>query len=1131
MQVSFVIDNQTSSLSGTLNNILSAHIGKALDITTAYFNMGGFKLLREGLAAVGSFRLILGSEPREAADIGLQFNATDFNGLLRRDLEVSPFDDETQELIEELVRFLSREKVQVRSYDKGFLHAKCWLFYHDRGGLIDRLQPILAIVGSSNFTRAGLTSNSELNLVHKVLLEPEEVDDKVAAQSVKWLAEDAPSSNIKPENKKLIKSEVGARAILELADWYERQWVDSRDFKDELIELLNASKYGEKEYTPYEVYMKALYEYFKDDLDTAEIAGTRSAVELSEFQEDAVRKARKILMRYNGVMVADSVGLGKTWIGKKLLEDYAYHMRQKATVIAPASLLDMWRRELKESTISALFVSQEKLGQEDADVSEYADSDVILIDESHNFRNKDSNRYGNIERLIGAHSGCGRDGVRKKVILLTATPINNTIFDLYNQVMLITQGDKGYFSAAGIGDLHRYFIYARRNQDPRYEVPGATLFNLLEEIVIRRTRQHIREAYPEALIRGKKVSFPKRKLKTIHYDLEATYEGIYEFIVNGIESLNLAQYKLEKYKKTGIEIDEMELGREEALVGIFKSRYLKRFESSIEAFKISIRRALSFLKTFESYFLDGKILGSKEFQSVLRYVEAENEEDDATPTSLSTDLDENIEARAIMDSLASVDPALYDSRKLHDALEADKDTLTDIWMKIKDIKPEQDAKLQRLKELLSTELRGQKLLVFTYYKDTVRYLYRNLGDKDFPSATSFMEDLGNVTVRRMDSDISPNDRLYNIRRFSPVANNKPEWKGTEQEIDILFSTDVLSEGQNLQDCGLLINYDLHWNPTRMVQRAGRIDRIGTDFDTLWIYNMFPDEGLERLLHIVESLHRKIANIDREGLHDASILGELVHPRSFNVLKRIRDEESEVVDETEEFTELASNEFLQRQLQQLLDAGGLDKLTELPDGIHSGLIKQGVKGVFFYFKAVLPNGNARHFWRFLDLDTGRIVDNRFYIANLIACSPDTPRYVDSDMHEQRFDYHDQVLEDVIDSVKRQIGIEAAPGTIDPIQNTVRTELQQFLVHPKIKRPRLINALKFLEQPMLETQKKRLRKAFEAYGLDEDIITLVHSIEDQMSEFGFKKESPKKPAQELTEINKENLRLICFDFISR
>ena len=161
----------------------------------------------------------------------------------------------------------------------------------------------------------------------------------------------------------LLKSEVGARAIIQLEEWYERQWQDSRDFKAELIELLDASKFGRKEYTPFEVYMKALFEYFKDDLADEEQPGpTRSAVELAEFQEDAVKKARKILARYDGVMIADSVGLGKTWIGKKLLEDYAYHMRQKALVICPASLRPMWQRELAEATISATILSQEELG-------------------------------------------------------------------------------------------------------------------------------------------------------------------------------------------------------------------------------------------------------------------------------------------------------------------------------------------------------------------------------------------------------------------------------------------------------------------------------------------------------------------------------------------------------------------------------------------------------------------------------------------------------------------------------------------------------------------------------------------------------------------------------------------------
>jgi superfamily II DNA/RNA helicase len=197
----------------------------------------------------------------------------------------------------------------------------------------------------------------------------------------------------------------------------------------------------------------------------------------------------------------------------------------------------------------------------------------------------------------------------------------------------------------------------------------------------------------------------------------------------------------------------------------------------------------------------------------------------------------------------------------------------------------------------------------------------------------------------MDSGAEPKERMRIIQGFAPKANSQLDWMGTEREIDILISTDVLSEGQNLQDCGHLVNYDLHWNPTRMVQRAGRIDRIGTDFETLWIDNMFPDQGLERLLGLVESLSRKIADIDQAGFLDASVLGETVHPRDFNTLRRIRDEDGSVIEEEEQFTELASNEFLVQQLRALLDAGGREMLESLPDGIHSGLAKAGEGGVF------------------------------------------------------------------------------------------------------------------------------------------------------------------------------------------
>ena len=187
------------------------------------------------------------------------------------------------------------------------------------------------------------------------MLVPEEVEDDLAKKEVAHRAKrETERYPQELEEERLLKSEIGARAIIDLAQWYDDQWQQAVDFKESFIELLENSKFGGREYTPYEIYMKALYEYFRDDLDTDFTqAATRSAVELTEFQDDAVKKARRILARYDGVVVADSVGLGKTWIGKKLLEDYAYHLRQKALVICPASLKRMWEEELRSATIAA----------------------------------------------------------------------------------------------------------------------------------------------------------------------------------------------------------------------------------------------------------------------------------------------------------------------------------------------------------------------------------------------------------------------------------------------------------------------------------------------------------------------------------------------------------------------------------------------------------------------------------------------------------------------------------------------------------------------------------------------------------------------------------------------------------
>jgi hypothetical protein len=309
----------------------------------------------------------------------------------------------------------------------------------------------------------------------------------------------------------------------------------------------------------------------------------------------------------------------------------------------------------------------------------------------------------------------------------------------------------------------------------------------------------------------------------------------------------------------------------------------------------------------------------------------------------------------------------------------------------------------------------------------------------------------------------------------------------------------------------------------MVQRAGRIDRIGTPFKTLFIHNMFPDKGLERLLGLVESLSRKIENIDKAGFLDASILGETVHPKNFNILRRICQEDGTVVTEQEQFSELVSNESLLRQLKDLIDAQGTDQLNALPDGIHSGLARANAKGVFFYFRAE-TKGGARHFWRYYDLTTGRITDNRYVIASLIACSPDTPRVIgDYDV----FALQEAVIADILKSFEERQALEAAPTTVDPLQQTVATALQAHLAAPGVKRDKVLTAIKFLSRPMAGVQVKELRALFKGFQKEKDVSSLTESILGMSAKYGDVK--PRQGTAAPEKLKRDELRLICFDHL--
>src|SRR4051794_13752915 len=299
---------------------------------------------------------------------------------------------------------------------------------------------------------------------------------------------------------------------------------------------------------------------------------------------------------------------------------------------------------------------------------------------------------------------------------------------------------------------------------------------------------------------------------------------------------------------------------------------------------------------------------------------ARDKEDEGAVGSLAEELDAVGEARAYIEGLPRVDLNQYDLRKLRHDVEADVETLRRLHDRTEQLAAD-DAKLARLKGLLAGDLKGRKVLIFSSFKDTARYVHRRLTDG---SSETWLESAGRPTIRRIDSGNHPPERPQILAQFAPIGSGKDE--PPDGQIDILVSTDVLSEGQNLQDCGVIINYDLTWNPIRLVQRNGRIDRIGSPHTEIGIYNMFPEAELEALLHLIERLMSRISTIDDVGLHDSSVLGEVVHPRTYNTLRRIREEDGEVLDEEEARAELAGPEVLLKQLKDLLNRGGTDALV-------------------------------------------------------------------------------------------------------------------------------------------------------------------------------------------------------------
>ena len=476
--------------------------------------------------------------------------------------------------------------------------------------------------------------------------------------------------------------------------------------------------------------------------------------------------------------------------------------------------------------------------------------------------------------------------------------------------------------------------------------------------------------------------------------------------------------------------------------------------------------------------------------------------------------DEEIEE--VIESLENFNLTDHKEKELFGDIDKDIGILTGILEKVVEIKPEDDAKLNAIKnKILKISEMGQ-MVVFTYYADTLEYIFNNLKtDKNFSK----------LKIEKI-SGATPSDKREEI--VKDFLNKK---------IDILLSTDVLSEGMNLQSAKIVLNYDLHWNPTRMIQRAGRIDRIGSPFKEIFVYNVFPEEELEDLLRLVETLQTKIRDIDNSIGLDQQILGEEIHPKVFGIIRRIKDKDIRIFDELENITFGGGEKFYQ-PLKEFINRRGTDELEKIPFGIFSGLQKKNlnnINGIFFYYKY----SEDFHFWYFYDVNTGTIIKNKTEIVDFIMCPPSEKKVVPA-FFNKIYQINEKILEDIertyreleqqqkVDTEMVKISKDPSSKFIQYIIREINIQINSYLSgfpgEQSIVELWDKTKSKFLRVPLTKRRLKNLRKIWKIYKNNGDWKKLISEINKFLE--GMKM----KQAVELKPFDKTSLRLVVIDFIS-
>jgi superfamily II DNA or RNA helicase len=1021
-----LIDNSISEyqLGCILKELLADSSYSQISVATGYWDLPGMVEIYPELAKFLErentiFRLLLGEEPSIRAYQVKNPESVDPNfpqKYLKKDLEDLELKPEFQQVIDLLTKYLEKNpsglsKLQIKVYKENFLHAKCYIFGSETENAV-------GIIGSSNFTKQGLSGNLELNAF--------EDDGRIV--------------NYKRLNEKQHPSH---------RSWFEHLWSLSEDWNLKFNqEILGLSQFGKLSYSPYEVYIRILYELYGNDIELEEKVKLEDGYEkkntLTTFQQESVRKALNRLndKRIGMCLIGDSVGLGKSYIARDIIERYGYFERKNVVIVCPASLRSDWINHMREITVNASVYSITEFAIENSYESIKHDLllrrrssinntsiDLLVIDESHNLKTQGSKSFQNILSILTDKTYCKE---LPKVLMLSATPVNNGVKDLANQILLAKGGDEKFFTSYGIDNLMGLFAGTQRlfkklnNEDAFSE-----LYPILNKIMVKRTKHQVKKDFPDATLNGKPIIFPNETLFNELYELdnkqirkviseslkdlkgnnellynaftkdltakqeaemelqgvldffnnfdtekvktknETEFQSVFHFMDRAINNLKLVPYSYLSEKINKTEFEEVQANARKNLTGVMKVTMFKSFDSSICTFEKRIEKYKTYLLNFEElFFKQNKAVKPEIIQKAIAKHETDEYNDTDVIDLIADEIEifnEREQEKNLKDSKhrmqsaeMHIDLGLYNIDKLKAAIAQDKEIIALISHVLTNIKP--DAKLNKLKALIK-ELKGRKILIFSYFATTVDYL-KEAFTEEFLTEIELSKD----QVAFLKSKNGKEKSSF-VQRFAPTAQKQEAVNGKvngKEQLQILVSTDVLSEGQNLQDCGIIINYDLHWNPVKMIQRNGRINRLGSTFQEVKIHNFLPEGHLERFLKLIQRLQDKIRIIGGSVGIDSSILGETITDRQFGLMSDIYSADSgkqkEAIEKLERENDLAFDEVFENDLREFMRKAtdyekeyilnmNLHKWVELPSIDDNGkIIAFNIqKGVFEFIK--------------------------------------------------------------------------------------------------------------------------------------------------------------------------------------